>query len=90
MTDLDRYLVSPKPSAVNTGWVYKFPNGHRASLIVDAQRPFRFEVLIFDADTSVQQALAAGPTGLVVGLTSEQVEAKLTEVEALPAVVVNR
>ncbi|MEV5211289.1 hypothetical protein AB0K35_27835 [Micromonospora sp. NPDC053740] len=58
------------------GWRYEFPNGHDASVINDPHRLFRFEIL--------SDALNA-PGGQVVGLTSEQVEAKLHTIAALPA-----
>jgi hypothetical protein len=61
------------------GWQYRFPNGHDVSVITDprADAPFRFEVLSDDpAD--------AGRGGIAPGLTSDQVEAKLHGIAALP------
>lgn len=61
------------------GWRYEFPNGQSASVINDPHRPFRFEVLSDDpAD--------AASGGVTPGLTSEQVEAKLHAIAALPAI----
>lgn len=59
------------------GWQYAFPNGQTASVINDPHRAFRFEVLSNDpAD--------AANGGVKPGLTSEQVEAKLHTIAALP------
>jgi hypothetical protein len=59
------------------GWRYEFPNGYEASVINDPHRPFRFEVLSDDP--------ADAASGYVVGgLTSEQVEDKLTAIASLP------
>lgn len=52
-------------------WRYEFPNGREVSVVPDPRRPFRFE-LRMDA------------TEPAPGLTTEQVEAKLAEVYALP------
>ncbi|QKW15430.1 hypothetical protein [Verrucosispora sp. NA02020] len=60
----------------DTGWLYEFPNGHTASVINDPHRPFRFEVLSDDPDD-------AGRGGVVVGLASDEVEAKLRQIAAL-------
>ncbi|MBM0237126.1 hypothetical protein JNW88_08170 [Micromonospora sp. ATA32] len=58
------------------GWAYRFPNGHEASVINDPHRPFRFEVCSKSLNV---------PGDVVPGLTSEQVEAKLHDIAALPA-----
>jgi hypothetical protein len=58
-------------------WSYVFPNGQRASVIVAHRTPFRFEI---QADERV-----TAPGGILAGLTSQQVEAKLAEVAILPA-----
>ena len=67
--DVARYA---KPAKV--GWLYEFPNGRGASVIVDHRTPFRFEVL---SDL--------GQGGLTTGLTSEAVEALLVDIYSLPA-----
>ncbi len=58
---------------------YAFPNGHDVSVILDPHedRPFRFKVESTDPDDY-------GVGGTVGNLTTEQVEAKLTKVAALP------
>lgn len=71
-TNLDQHRV---PNTYG-GWRYEFPNGHDASVINDPRRPFRFEVC--------SKALNVGGD-TVGGLTSEQVEAKLHHIAALPA-----
>jgi hypothetical protein len=71
-TRLERYRL-----AADFGWVYRFPNDQEASVINDPSRPFRFEVLSDDpAD--------AGRGRVAPGLTSDQVEAKLHAIAALP------
>jgi hypothetical protein len=70
--DPERYR---KPARV--GWLYEFPNGHTASVIVDHRQPFRFEVLSDDPADAGQGRIAAG-------LTSEQTEAKLAVIAGLP------
>lgn len=72
-TNLERHRV---PS--DLGWVYLFANGHEASVINDPHRPFRFEVLSDDPADAARGRVAPG-------LTSEQVEAKLHHIAALPA-----
>lgn len=74
-TDIDRY-AKPGHEFTYRSWFYEFPNGHRASIIVDWRTPFRFEIQAPEA--------VAGPGGILAGLTSEQVEAKLAEISALP------
>jgi hypothetical protein len=62
-----------------TGWRYEFPNGQIVTVINDQYRAFRFEVVSDDpAD--------AANGGVKPGLTSEQVEAKLHHIAALPAI----
>ncbi|MGS2615139.1 hypothetical protein ACVCAH_11530 [Micromonospora sp. LZ34] len=73
-TRLDRFRVR----GTYGGWVYRFPNGHEASVINDPSRPFRFEVLSDDPADAARGRVAPG-------LTSEQVEAKLHAIAALPA-----
>jgi hypothetical protein len=58
------------------GWLYEFPNGHDASVINDPHQPLRFSLH--------SKALNVGGD-TVAGLTSEQVEAKLHAIAALPA-----
>lgn len=60
------------------GWAYRFPNGHEASVINDPSRPFRFEVLSDDPADAARGRVAPG-------LTSQEVEAKLRNIAALPA-----
>lgn len=57
---------------------YSFPNGHSASVIPDPKQPMRFEV-------SSSDPADAGCGQVVARLTSEQAEAKLATVAALPA-----
>lgn len=71
--DLSRYR-----QPADFGWVFEFPNGHRASVIDDPRTLFRFEVLSADPDD-------AGRGRVAPGLTSEEVEAKLHLIAALPA-----
>lgn len=70
--DLSRYLADQHHTG-STWWLYRFPSGRSASVEPDArpEHPFRFEVQVDD-----QQPMS--------GLTSDQVEAKLAEVYALP------
>lgn len=65
--DFNRFLVG------NTGTcrVYRFGNGHTASVLLDPNRAFRFEVATADGDT-------------VGDLTSEQTEARLVTIAGLP------
>lgn len=78
--DVSRYLTDSQ--TVPSFWRrYEFPNGHSVSVIVDPrpQHPFRFEVESTDpADV--------GRGGIVAGLSTAEVEAKLAGVAALPAV----
>lgn len=66
--DLARYLADSQTTGVRW-WLYRFPNGKEASVVPDPrpQCPFRFELLV-DVDQE--------PTP---GLTTAEVEAKLTE-----------
>lgn len=56
-------------------WAYRFPNGRRASVIPDLHEPFHFEV-----EYDGEDGMFTAP-----GLTTAEVEAKLTEVAGLPA-----
>jgi hypothetical protein len=60
-------------------WEYRFPNGHDASVIPDPrpEYPFRFEVESTDPDD-------IGAGRIAAGLTTEQVEAKLSKLAGLP------
>lgn len=87
MRDLTRYLVVADLPRIN--WVYEFPNGHRPSVIVDHHRPFHFEIYLPGAVGTWRQ-LGADGSGLIVGLTTEQVEDRLAEIAALPKVEVSR
>jgi hypothetical protein len=74
--DLSRFLVKSQRSPGR--WLYRFPNGHEASVIVDLHRPFRFEVLSDDpADKNTGR--------LATGLSTAEVEAKLVAIYNLPA-----
>lgn len=57
-------------------WTYRFPNGHDASVIPDPRHPFRFEIESTDPDD-------VGSGRIAAGLTTEQVEAKLTKLATL-------
>lgn len=73
--DFSRFLTREPYGRSN--WMFEFPNGHTAS-VINSPHPdelFRFEVLTSDPSDPV--------TG-ITGLSTEQVEAKLTEVAALP------
>jgi hypothetical protein len=62
-------------------WAFRFPNDHTASVVPDprADQLFRWEVLSSDpAD--------AGRGGVVSGLSTAEVEAKLAAIYNLPAV----
>lgn len=76
--DFSRFLTDSQ--TVPSFWHrYEFPNGHSASVIVDPrpQHPFRFEVESSDPDD-------IGRGGIVPGLSTSEVEAKLAEIAALP------
>lgn len=72
--DFSPYLTD---SIVATNWSrYVFPNGRAASVILDPHYPFRFEVEYDGEDGRF----------VAPGLSTSEVEAKLAEVAALPAV----
>jgi hypothetical protein len=75
--DFSKHLTKDE-RPYGTHWAYRFPNGHEASVVVDKRdAPFRFEILSTDpADNSNGHVVA--------GLTTEQAEAKLTRIAALP------
>lgn len=77
--DLYDYLVDYARTAAGSWWRYNFRNGHGATVILEPHddRPFRFEVESTDPDDL--------GSGRVVGnLTTDEVEAKLTKLAALP------
>jgi hypothetical protein len=81
MDDIDRYR---KPAG--NGFVYRFPNGFQPSIIPDPRRPLRFEIHIPGAlRADIAEHLGGDGSGLIVGLTTEQAEAKLAQIAALPA-----
>lgn len=74
--DLSKHLVEWSRGST-VWWNYAFPNNHDASVIPDPRQPFRFEVESTDPDD-------VGSGAIVGGLTSEQVEQKLTKLAGLP------
>jgi hypothetical protein len=64
VTDPARYLADSTTTGVRW-WLYRFPNGRSASVIPALHHPFRFEIQVDDDQP-------------ITGLTTEQVEAKLT------------
>ena len=76
--DFTRHLADSQDTP-NYWWrLYRFPNGRSVSVIVDPrpQHPFRFEASGDSAD---------GGAFLAAGLSTAEVEAKLAEIAALPA-----
>ena len=73
VTDFARYLAD---SSIAPSWwhIYKFPNGRAASVIVDPRYPFRFEVEYDGLDGKF----------IAPGLSTDEVEAKLAAIAALP------
>jgi hypothetical protein len=73
MNDLNRFLVGGH-NANRRWWLYRFPNGREVSVIIDPRphSPFRFEIQLDHNE-------------IAPGLTTEQVEAHLAEIAALPA-----
>jgi hypothetical protein len=79
MTAFARYLVDSQ-TAPYFWQHYEFPNGHSASVVLDQRQdknPFRFEVESSHPDDE-------GRGGIVAGLSTAEVEAKLAEIAALP------
>lgn len=71
--------------ASGAGWVFRFPNGYEPSVIADHRSLFRFEIYVRgEGGIEVAGRLGGDGSGLIVGLTSEQVEAKLTQIALLP------
>ncbi|MEU7170264.1 hypothetical protein ABZ949_02080 [Micromonospora tulbaghiae] len=69
--DIDRFRILS-----TAGWLYDFPNGYSPSVINDPSRPFHFEI----------HCPGVGWQGdITVGLTTEQVHAKLRNIAVLPA-----
>lgn len=68
--NLARHLVSHD---TNGRLLYRFPNGQEVSIIPDPAVPLRWELLADASDGTAESAL-----------TSEQAEARLAELAALP------
>jgi hypothetical protein len=78
--NIDRYC---EPSG--NGWRYRFPNGYKPSVAVDHRANLRFEIYLGSADNGHEVIRRlGGQSGLLLGLTTEQAEAKLTQIALLP------
>lgn len=75
MTDFAHHLADQVGNG-STWWSYRFPNDRKAYVMPDGDQPFRFEVE-YDGEDG---------TFTATGLTTDEVEAKLAEVAAMPAV----
>jgi len=78
--DIDRYC---DPSG--NGWRYRFLNGYQPSVAIDHRSNLRFEIYLPSADNGhevIKQL--GGQGGLLIGLTTDQAEAKLTQIALLP------
>lgn len=78
--NLDQYLTDSQTIG-SPWWLYKFPNGHTASVIPDRSHTFRFEIESSDP--------ADLPARTLRGLSTEQVEKKLTAIRDLPPAEAN-
>lgn len=79
MLDIDRYREQS-----GNGWHYCFPNGHSPSVIADPRSPLRFEIYVPGELGREIAGHLGGQGNLIIGLTTEQVEAKLAQIAALP------
>jgi hypothetical protein len=70
MTNLGRYVVHHDRHRGHVN--YSFPNGQEVSVIPDPHRPLRWEILV-DGASSPEP-----------GLTTDEAEARLAELAALP------
>lgn len=69
----DRFLADSQRTP-SLWLLYQFPSGRSASVITDPSRPLRFEMEV--------DGLGAEDSTVTADLTTEQVEAKLTELAA--------
>jgi hypothetical protein len=67
------------------GWRYRFPNGYQPSVIVDPRSPLRFEIYVPGENGRKVTTRLGGQGNLIIGLTTEQAEAKLAQIALLPA-----
>lgn len=78
--DIDRYCEQS-----GNGWIYRFPNGYQPSVIYDHRSNLRFEIYLPSADNGHEVIdRLGGQGGLIVGLTTDQAEAKLAQIALLP------
>lgn len=82
MTNLARHLIYNGHDGRLT---FRFPNGVEVSVIPDPRHLLCWEILVRTVDRQPVAVEGLGMDGLAAGLTTEQVEAKLAEVAALPA-----
>lgn len=71
--------------ASGAGWRYPFPNGYQPSVIPDPHFPLRFEIYVPGERGREVADRLGGQGNLIVGLTTEQTEAKLAQIAMLPA-----
>jgi hypothetical protein len=85
--DLSKHLTDSRFDGHRIWWTYEFPNGHSASVIPDPRpaSPFRFEVESSDPQDVITNPITTTVgAGVVCGLTTDEVEAKLAKLAALP------
>jgi hypothetical protein len=81
--DFSQYLTDSARTG-NIWWAYKFPNGHAASVIPDLHMPLHFEVESTDPqDVAANPVTTTTGAGTVSGLTTADVEGKLTRLAGL-------
>jgi hypothetical protein len=77
--NIDRYCEQ-----AGNGWLYHLPNGYQPSIIPDPHSPLRFELYVSGPNRVEVAQRLGGQGGLIVGLTTERAEAKLTQIALLP------
>lgn len=85
--DFSKHLTDSCFDGSHIWWTYEFPNGHSASVIPDpcSANAFRFEVESSDPqDVITNPVTTTVGAGVVCGLTTDEVEAKLAKLAALP------
>lgn len=78
--NIDRYREES-----GNGWRYRFPNGYQPSVIADPHSPLRFEIYVPGENGRKVANRLGGQGNLIIGLTTEQAEVKLSQIALLPA-----